>query len=985
MNDLGSKRYWRSLDALAGDDRVRSFLEREFPEGASELPDGVTRRQMLGLLGASISLAGVTACRRPVEEIVPYISAPESVVPGQARRYATTLPAGLGALGLVVRSDEGRPTKIEGNELHPSSAGATSAWAQAELLELYDPDRSTSVRFGQETKGWDAFVVAWGEMAAEHAADGGAGLAVLAEPFSSPTLARLRHAFEERYPRARWATWQPVSDENVHRGIETATGTVRLPVYRFDRARVVLALDSDFLLTESEAVRHAADFAASRRVRATGDEMSRLYAVEGVLSLTGANADHRLSLKTSRIGTFVAALAGRLAAKGLDLTPGLAGAPPASVSERWLDEVAADLFSHKGQGLVVAGRRQPPAVHAATLALNAALGNVGATVSYRDPVDAALPDARDLAALVPELRSGGVTTLVVLGGNPAYDAPADLDFATAVAEVRRVVRLGAHDDETSRPDGWHIPEAHFLESWSDARAADGTPSVVQPLILPLFGGKSRVDLLGLLATGQDIASYDRVRETWQGMLPAGAFERAWFDVLHDGLVRDGALPTTAPAIRAAAWGDLASDPPAEGIEVAFVASPAMLDGRYANNAWLQELPDALTKITWDNAALMSPATAARVGVTRQELVRVSHGEREITLPAWIVPGMADETVAVALGYGRTKAGRVGNGVGVDAYRLRGRDALDLLRGAAVALVGPAPEIAGTQDHGSMEGRPLVREATLEHFREHPEFAKHVVEVPVSRSMWTDKTYTVSPQWGMSIDLTACTGCNACVVACQAENNVPVVGRDQVLRGREMHWLRIDRYFSGDAESGVEVVFQPMPCMHCENAPCEQVCPVSATVHDEEGLNVMVYNRCIGTRYCSNNCPYKVRRFNFFHYTKDTPESLKMAQNPEVTVRSRGVMEKCTYCTQRIEAGKLAAKLADRPLADGDVVPACAQACPTRAITFGDIRDPASVVAQRKAEPRDYTLLEDLLTKPRTSYLAKLRNPNPALLDAEHPA
>jgi len=976
MSDPSTKQYWRSLDERVGDERVRAWLEREFPEGASELPEGVTRRQMLGLLGASISLAGLAGCRRPVEEIVPYVSAPESVVPGQARRFATTMPTGLGALGLVVRSHEGRPTKIEGNELHPASLGSTSAWAQAEILELYDPDRATTVRMGQEAKTWDDFVRAWGEIAAEHEAAGGAGLAVLSAPFSSPTLARLRRAFEERYPRARWATWQPVSDENVHRGLEAASGAARLPVYHFDRARVVLALDCDFLLTESEAVRHAADFAAARRVRAPGDEMSRLYAVEGVLSLTGANADHRLAVPTSQIGAFVAALAARVAPGAVVATP------PAGVPERWLEALAHDLLEHRGAGLIVVGRRQPPAVHAAVLRLNAALGNLGATVGYRDPVDAALPATRDLAALVSAMRGGEVTTLVVLGGNPAYDAPADLDWAQAVQAVRRVVRLGAKDDETSRPDGWHIPEAHFLESWSDARAADGTPSVVQPLILPLYGGKSAVDLLGLLATGQDAQAYDRVRETWQAILPTASFERAWFEVLHDGLLRDGALPEAPVEVHVAE--SLASTAGGDRIELVLTTSAAMLDGRYANNAWLQELPDALSKITWDNAALMSPATAERIGVARQEQVRVRHGQHEITLPAWIVPGIAEGTVAIALGYGRAKAGRVGTGVGVDAYPIRTTDALDLVAGVEVTLVGPAPEIAQTQDHGSMEGRPLVREATLERFREHPEFAQHVVEVPVSRSMWPDKTYTESPQWGMTIDLAACNGCNACVVACQAENNVPVVGRDQVRRGREMHWLRIDRYFAGDAGSAVEVVFQPMPCMQCENAPCEQVCPVAATVHDGEGLNVMVYNRCIGTRYCSNNCPYKVRRFNFFNYTKDTPEALKLAQNPDVTVRSRGVMEKCTYCTQRIEAGKIAAKLAGRPLADGDVVPACAQACPTRAITFGDILDPQSQVAQRKAEPRDYTLLEDLFTKPRTSFLAKLRNPNPALVE-EHPA
>jgi molybdopterin-containing oxidoreductase family iron-sulfur binding subunit len=963
------KKYWRSLEQRVGAPGVRDWLEREFPEGASELPEGVTRRQMLGLLGASLSLAGLAGCRRPVEEIVPYVSAPEAIVPGQSRRFATTMPTGLGAMGLLVTSREGRPIKIEGNELHPYSLGASSHWAQAEMLELYDPDRAKGIRLGQEAKTWDDFVKSWGEIATEHAADGGAGLAILSEPFSSPTLARLKRELEARYPRARWATWQAVSDENVHRGVEQVSGAALLPVYRFDLAKVVLALDADFLLTESDAVRHAADFAASRRVRKPGDTMSRLYAAEGVLSLAGANADHRLACRTSKIGALVAALARRVAGQG--------GAAPEGVPERWLDAVAHDLTANRGASLVVAGRRQPPAVHAAVLALNAALGNVGTTVSYREPVDAALPDTRSLVELVTAMRGGIVQTLVVLAGNPGYDAPADLEWGAALGQVKRVIRLGAHEDESAPVAGWLIPEAHFLESWADARATDGTLSVLQPLILPLYGGKSAVDLLGLLASGQDAQAFDRVRETWSKILPAATFERAWFDLLRDGLLKDSAVQASALTARAAvaspeAWGG-------GSIEVVLAASPALLDGRYANNAWLQELPDSLTKITWDNAALMSPATAKGLGVTGSELVRVQSGPREIVLPAWILPGMAEGTVAIGLGYGRTKAGRIGNGVGVDAYPLRASTALDLVA-AEVAVAGEAHPIAQTQDHGTMEDRPIVREATLERFAEEPNFAQEAVEVPVNRSMWSDRTYDSSPQWGMSIDLTSCTGCNACLVACQAENNVPVVGRAQVLKGREMHWIRLDRYFTGDPEGDVEVVFQPMPCMQCENAPCEQVCPVAATVHDAEGLNVMVYNRCIGTRYCSNNCPYKVRRFNFFNYTKDTPEILKLAQNPEVTVRSRGVMEKCTYCTQRIEAGKIAAKLAGRPLADGDVVPACAQACPTRAITFGDIRDAGSQVSQRKAEPRNYTLLEDLFTRPRTSFLAKLRNPNPALED-----
>ena len=977
-----SRRYWRALGELDASAAPSPFLEREFPEGASELPEGVTRRELLMLLGASVSLAGAAACRRPVERIVPYVNAPEEILPGVPRRFATTMPLGRSAYGLVVESHEGRPTKIEGNELHPASAGRSSVGIQASILDLYDPDRSQRVaRAGQDAT-WAGFTAAWSDLEKIHLADGGATLAVLSESFASPTRARLAKAFRERFPRARFAVYEPVSDENVLAGLAAAAGTTLVPVLRLEHAEVILTLDADPLGADPESVRHIAGFAAGRAAGTTGGTMNRLWAAEAAYSLTGAAADHRLRLASRLIPAFVAALADRLMALGV------AGIPTtlvpvsalAGVEDAWLVALAKDLAAHRGRGLIVAGPGQPAGVHAAVLALNLALGNVGATVVYHEPVDAALPSRAALAELTTAMRAGEVATLVVLGGNPVYDAPADLEFSSAMSKVATTIALGMQVDETSRLATWHLPRAHYLESWDDARAACGTASVVQPLILPLYGGHGATELLGLLATGTDRPGYDLVRETWTGLLGPVDFERRWNRVLHDGLLAGSGAPAVAPATgprpieelgrAAVAQGD------APGIEVHFRPSPYLLDGRFANNGWLQELPDPVTKLTWDNPVLLSPATAQTLGVGDEDRVRVSTGARSLEAPVWIVPGQADGTALLTLGYGRAP-GRVAEGVGVSAYVLRTSTFPDFETGGRLEKVDGTTRLSPTQEHGAMEGRPLVREGTLAEYRHHPAFAQEAVEVPPLESLWHEKPYEAGHQWGMTVDLNSCVGCNACVIACQSENNVPIVGKDQVRRGREMHWIRVDRYFEGSPERP-RMVFQPVPCMHCENAPCEQVCPVAATVHDDEGLNVMVYNRCIGTRYCSNNCPYKVRRFNFFNFTKDTPEVLQLAANPDVTVRSRGVMEKCTYCTQRINAAKLDARLAGRTLADGDVRTACQQACPAGAIEFGDLRDAASRVTRAKADPRNYALLAELNSKPRTTYLAKVRNPHPDL-------
>ena len=989
------KTYWRSLSQIENHPEFREALHREFPEGASELPEGLTRRDMMMLLGASLSLAGLAGCRRPVEEIVPYVTPPEEIVPGVPRYYATTMPFRRSAYGVIVESHEGRPTKIEGNPAHPSTLGASSTRVQASVLGLYDPDRSQSIALNGTAKSWNDFVTAWGQQAEALAADGGAGLAVLSESFSSPTVARLAAELREKYPKLQWATYDAISDENRLAGLRQATGRDLDLILRFDRASVILSLDADPLLTDPEMIRHARGFSDGRR-SAAGGAMNRLYAVEGVYSLTGAMADHRVRLESRLIAPFLAAVAARVGA------PGAGGGGVPGVDPKWIDALAKDLQANRGKSLIVAGERQPPAVHAAVCALNTHLGNTGQTVSYYETKDSALPSASSLAALVSAMNASAVKTLLVLGGNPVFDAPADLDFASALAKVPLSIALGHAVDETSTKTTWHIPRAHYLESWSDARAAGGTLSVVQPLILPLFGAKTPVEVLGLMVTGQDRPGYDIVRETWTAILGEAEFDKKWNRVLHDGLLSGSELPEVVPELKSQPLAELtrSTGGAASGLEVVFIPSASLHDGRFANDGWLQELPDPLTKVTWDNPALLSPKAAETLRLANGDFVRLDYSGRSLDIPVWILPGMSDSVVALTLGYGRSRAGRVGTGVGFDAFKVRASKAPGFDSGVTLTKVARTYPVSATQEHGSMEGRPLVRESTLAEIRkgstaeagaahgEDPHQSAKPGGIPSAHgvfeerphhfSLWKEHSYDQGHQWGMTIDLNACIGCNACMTACQSENNVPVVGKVQVSKGREMHWLRVDRYFSGEPAGNPEIVFQPVPCMHCEDAPCEQVCPVAATVHDGQGLNVMVYNRCIGTRYCSNNCPYKVRRFNFFNFTKDTPTILQLAMNPDVTVRSRGVMEKCTYCTQRISRAKIDAKLAGRELRDGDVKTACQQACPASAIEFGDLRDTSSRVAKAKADSRNYALLDELNTKPRTTYLSKVRNPNPEL-------
>ncbi|MEM7351438.1 MAG: TAT-variant-translocated molybdopterin oxidoreductase [Acidobacteriota bacterium] len=985
---VDDKRYWRSLERLLESPAVRDAAireatsdsagrVREFPDGADSAPDEVSRRTMLTLMGASFTLASLEGCRRPVETIVPYVTGPEYVIPGIPKRYATTLPFGSSAFGVVVESHEGRPTKIEGNELHPSSQGAATTWTQASILGLCDPDRSSRVRHlaaeatEHAVSDWAAFDADLAERRTALEASGGAGLAVLSGAYCSPTLARLAARLAEVFPQAQWVVHEPLGDDNVFHGCRLATGTPCRPVYHLEKARRILALDADILHTESESLAAAKGFARSRKAEAGADASNRLYAVESSLSITGSMADHRIRLKSREIGAFAAALAGEL---GVEAATGVA--LPAGVEGK-VKAIAADLAGASGGAVVIAGRRQPPEVHALALAINQALGALGQTVTLHDHSDTGVGDATAFAELVEAMRGGSIETLLILGGNPVYTAPADLDFAGALAAVGQSIHLADQFNETSRKSHWHLPEAQFLEAWGDARAADGTLSVVQPLIAPLLNGRSAIEIVDQLANGSARPGHQSVQETWVDLLGAEDFDRQWRRVLHDGVAQAEQLAVAPEAIDAPAINAVplpaASDE--SGLELSFYPSRASFDGRFANLSWLQELPDAITKITWDNAALVSPKTAEQFDLTSGDLVSLGYRDRTLDIPIFVLPGQADDSVALALGYGRTAAGRVGDGVGANAYLLRDSQALEFDGGLSLTKVKGSHLLAQTQEHWDLEGRELIYEATQAAYHGGKKVVPEKRKPEKSHQLFPSFDYTKSPQWGLAIDLNACTGCNACVVACQSENNIPVVGKDQVSRGREMHWLRVDRYFTGEPEEP-EVVFQPVPCMHCENAPCEQVCPVAATVHDEQGLNAMVYNRCIGTRYCSNNCPYKVRRFNFFNYTKDTPELMKMAMNPDVTVRSRGVMEKCTYCVQRISETRIAAKRAEREVEDGEIKTACQQTCPTDAIVFGDITDADSEVSKWKSSERDYLVLQDLNNRPRTSYLAKLRNPNP---------
>ena len=989
---------WRSLDDLASDPAYRELVQREFPAHADEML-APSRREFLRLMGASVALAGMTACRRwPSELIVPLAHRPPGYVPGNTLQYATSFELGGAAIGLLVTSYDGRPIKIEGNPSHPQSLGATDPLAQATILELYDPDRSTD--FVERAKGGepvvrdrDAFAAWAGPHFAALRASGGSGLRVLAEPSGSPTLADLKARFSEAFPKAVWVTWDPLSRDASREGAALAFGRPLRTHLALERADLIACFDADVLFDDPSALPNARAWA--RRRRAADGTMNRLYAIEASYSLTGGSADHRIPVAASLVPVVLGKLAEQLLRGGLALPAGADGIRSAvsRLAAHPFDDpriavLARDLIEAKGRGVIVVGPRQPAGAHALAHVLNAALGNVGASVWYSEDPEGPRPSHREaIAKLSAEMGAGLVDTLVVLGGNPAFDVPADLEFAKKLAGVKTSIRLGLYDDETSALSRWHVPHAHYLEAWGDARGWDGTAGIVQPLIEPLYDGTSAIELAATMIDGKPGHGYELVRRAWGGMLPALDFDKSWRRVVHDGVLAGSRYAAVMPEI-GAGWSDalssLADAATAHGasMELVFTRGSGVYDGRFANLGWLVELPDPVTKLTWDNAALLNPKDATALGVTAAgDLLSIKANGKELTVPAFVVPGQAAGSVALALGWGRTLAGRVGTGIGVDVNVLRKND-LPWRATGDVTRVHGSRVLATTQDHHivdalgkkeqAIRAEELIRTGTLTEFKATPTFAKDMVELPAEAPLWKAHEYN-GHKWGMAIDLTACTGCHACTIACQAENNIPVVGKSEVRQGREMHWIRVDRYFEGEPEAPL-LAFQPMACHHCENAPCEQVCPVAATVHDHEGLNVMVYNRCVGTRYCSNNCPYKVRRFNWFNNHKHESAVAIMVYNPEVTVRARGVMEKCTYCTQRIEAVKIVAKNDQRSIVDGEILPACAQACPTEAIVFGDLNDVNARVRKLHDDPRCYGVLEEVNTKPRTRYLARLKNP-----------
>jgi molybdopterin-containing oxidoreductase family iron-sulfur binding subunit len=936
------------------------------------------RRGFLKIMAASMALAGAGCKGPPQEKIVPYVNMPENMVPGQPLFYATAFTRRGYAQGVLVECNMGRPTKVEGNPHHPSSLGATDAFTQASILQLWDPDRSQAVHAAGMISTWEAFQTALAQQQAGWDADGGRGLRILAGTVGSPTLAGQVAGLVERYPDARWHAYEPLHDDLGLEAARLAFGQPADTVYRFDAAAIVVCLDADVFGDWPGAIRYARDFMRQRRSDAPAFS-SRLYALESNPGLTGAIADNRLALAPRQIEALAWRLAARLGLPGIP--PGLPPVPGPEAA-RWEMVLAKRLAAHRGASLVVAGGAMSAATRALAHRLNDFLGNTGQTVMRIAPIEAAPQNHADsVAVLAADMHAGAVRALIILDANPVYTAPADIDFAGALAKVPFSVHLGLYRDETARSASWHIPLSHAYEAWSDALAHDGSATIAQPVIAPLYDSRSAHELLAVLTHDEPRLGHDLVRRYWSRRQGTPGFEGFWQEALWRGIVPGSAHPplrlgAASPQPRLPLPPSFDS-PPLAGI---FAPDPASGDGDFANNAWLQELPRPLTKLTWDNAALLSTATAGALGLETGDVVRLGvAGDPKVRIeaPVWVLPGHADGTLTLPLGYGRRAAGRVGNGVGFDAYRLRTRASAGGAFALSLEKTGRRHAFATTQNHARMEGRDIVRTAPLEEFRRHPHFANDARRERVpDKSLYPPVPYP-DHKWGMAIDLNACIGCNACTIACQAENNIPVVGKEQVIRGREMHWIRVDRYYSGP-DARPRTLFQPVPCMHCENAPCEEVCPVGATVHDSGGLNVQVYNRCVGTRFCSNNCPYKVRRFNFLQYANTGIASLKALQNPDVTVRRRGVMEKCNYCLQRITRARLDAEKLRRPLRDGEVVTACQAVCPTAAIVFGDLNDPASRVNRAKASPLDYTLLAELNTRPRTTYAARVINGDPEL-------
>lgn len=1004
------RHYWRTLEEVMQTPEFEKWFEDEFPNRQS-IPE-IDRRSLLKFAGASLALAGLTGCRGvflPEDKLVPYVKSPEEMIPGKPLFYASALTLAGYATGVLVEQHEGRPVKLEGNPDHPSSLGALDSMTQAEILSFYDPDRSQNVMEKDEISTWDSFYKAAAPLFAA------GGVAIVTGAVTSPTYARLLARAQAK--GAKVYLHEPAGRGNVHKAVAAVTGKAGVPVYDFAKAKVIVSLDGDFLSKSDNpgALVYTRQFARGRKVRGEKGEMNRLYAFEAAPGLVGAMADHRYAVKPSDVYSIGCALANALGMAQVQ------GSAPAEVAKD-LAAIVADLQAHRSASLVVAGEHQPAEVHQLAFQLNSLLGNVGQTVRFIESPEATAGMAT-ISDLVADLKGGKVKVLWFNNTNPAYNAPGNLKFAEVLEAAKSVAKIhhGLYVDETAELCDWHLPMTHGLEAWGDARGHDGTVSIAQPIIAPLFDSRSDIEVLsGLL--GELKGGYDLVRETLQSKgFGGGAFEKAWREAVHAGTI-----PNSASAAIAMAGGAASLPAPvaSKGMEVTFVADPTIFDGRFANNGWLQETPKPLSKLVWDNVVYLSPADAEKLGIEKDATVTVKTAAGEVEGTIFILPGHAKDAVTIHLGYGRTSGGTLASITGVDgggfnAYKLisAGKTGFDSV---TITPTGKWQHLSTTQGHNPLGGdrmpdhRDIIREASLEKFNA-AENKREALMIGHSLDQEEIKKNNLYPeeifewngdQWGMTIDMNSCVGCGACVTACQAENNISVVGKEQVAKGREMHWIRIDRYYSG-SDDNPTVTWQPVACVHCEKAPCEPVCPVAATVHSHEGLNQMVYNRCVGTRYCSNNCPYKVRRFNYLNWSDNqaqfservskvstraipgpinTPKDngiqlLKMLNNPDVSVRGRGVMEKCTYCVQRINEARIEAKKAGRSIQEGDIVTACQQACPGEAITFGNIADKNSEVAKLRRDPRSYLLLEELQTRPRTSHLAKLRNPNPEIKTA----